>query len=119
MALYVDIGISAVLVLALIIGAIRGFAKQFNGLLCALVEIAGSIGLALLIVPALQNAGTLNGFSATAAGWFNGEQFTATILSEADLQEALSQGFLKILTGLSPQIWAKMEANGMTTLGMY
>lgn len=122
MHLYVDIGIAAVLVIALIIGIIRGFTKQFVGGFCWLIGIIGSIGLTLFIVPALLNDGILNGFTATAAGWFTGEEFVAPIYSYNDMLETLSSsGLLNILKNenIAQRIWATMLQFKMTTLGEY
>lgn len=119
MSFYVDVGIGAILLLAIIVGIIKGFAKQFTRGLCGFIGLIGSIGLTLLIMPVVQNAGMLKGFATTAAGWFTGEEFTVLIASEEDLLAALSSGFLKILSTLSPRIWANMQANGMVTLGEY
>lgn len=122
MHLYVDIGIAAILALAIIIGIIRGFTKQFVGGFCWLIGIVGSIGLALIIVPALSRDGILNGFSAMASGWFNGDEFVAPINSYDDLLTTLStSGFLGILKNenISQRIWATMSQSQMTTLGMY
>lgn len=119
MATYVDIGISAILLLAILIGALRGFAKQFTSGFCGLIGLVGSIGLTILILPAVHRAGLLTGFAATASGWFSGETFIAEISSAEQLNEALSSGFLRILSKLSPRIWTTMETQGMTTLGAY
>lgn len=122
MHLYVDIGISAIFVLALIIGIIRGFTKQFVGGFCWLIGLIGSIGLTLLIVPALVGSGALNGFSATAIGWFSRDEFVMPIGSYDDLLAALStSNFLSILKAdsISQRIWATMSQSEMTTLGAY
>lgn len=122
MPTYVDIGISAILLLAIIIGVIKGFAKQFTGGFCGLVGLIGSIGLTLIIMPALINAGALNGLSDSAAGWFTGAEFTAPISSQDELIATLSSsGFLRILTAesISGRIWATMSQSQMSTLGAY
>lgn len=122
MPLYVDIGISAILLIALIVGIIKGFAKQFTGGFCGLIGLIGAIGLTLLIMPALVNGGTLNGLANAAAGWFSGEAFTVTIESYDDLIATLSSsGFLSILTteNISARIWSTMTQAQMTTLGAY
>ena len=119
MPVYVDVGISAIFLIAIIAGIIRGFAKQFTKGFCGFVSLIGSAGLTVLIIPALHQAGVLNGFASTAAGWFSGETFITEVNSVEQLNEVLSTGFLKILSSLSPRFWATMEANGMTTLGSY
>lgn len=122
MHLYVDIGIAAILVIALIVGIIKGFTKQFVGGFCWLIGIIGSIGLTLFIVPALVNNGILNGFIGTAAGWFTGEEFVAPISSYDELLATLSSsGFLSVLKNenISQRIWATMVQFEMTTLGTY
>ena len=119
MPLYVDIVVGAILLLSIIVGVIKGFAKQFTRGLCGFIGFIGSIGLTLIIIPALHKAGALNGFSSIAASWFTAEEFTVTISSDEELVAALSSGVLKILSGLSPRIWASMQGYGMTTLGAY
>ena len=119
MSIYVDIVIGAIFIIAIIVGIIRGFAKQFLSGICWLIGLIGSIALTLLIMPAIQSAGLLNGFASSAAGWFSGEAFTTAIASEEELVNVMSGGFLRILTSLSSRIWNAMETNGMTTLGVY
>lgn len=122
MHIYVDIGICAILALSIVIGAIRGFNKQFVGGFCWLVGLVGSIGLTLIIVPLLVKDGILGGFSSAAAGWFSGEEFTTTINSYDELIATLSSsGFLSVLSAesISQRIWASMSQSQMATLGEY
>lgn len=122
MALYVDIGIGAILLIAIIVGLIKGFAKQFTKGLCGFIGFVGAIALTIIIIPALHKAGTLNGFAGSAAGWFSGEEFVATISTQEDLINTLnSSGFLSILTNenISGRIWSTMSEAGMSTLGQY
>ena len=119
MATYVDIGISIILLLAILIGAIRGFARQFTTGFCGIIGLIGSIGLTILILPAFHRAGLLKSFAATATGWFKGETFLVEISSAEQLNDTLSSGFLRILSKLSPRIWSTMESSGMNTLGAY
>lgn len=118
-ATYVDIGIGAIFLIAIIVGIIRGFAKQFSSGFCGFIGLIGSIGLTLIIMPALQSAGTLSGFASSATGWFSGEAFTTAVAGEEELIAVMSNGFLRILTSLSSRIWTAMETNGMSTLGEY
>lgn len=43
MALYVDIGIGIITLIALIVGIIKGFSKQFTKGLCGFIAFVGSI----------------------------------------------------------------------------
>lgn len=119
MATYADIAVSVIFVLAILIGVIRGFARQFSKGLCGLIGLVISAGLTVLILPAVHAAGMLNGLAGTATGWFTGEQFTASVASHEQLLEVLSSGILSILSGLAPRIWSTMESAQMTTLGAY
>ena len=122
MPIYVDIGIAAILVLSIIIGIIRGFVKQFTGGFCRLIGLIGSIGLTIIIVQALINAGAINWFSNLAAGWFSGEEFVTPIASYDELLNVMSSSsFLSILRAdtISVRIWAAMSQSEMTTLGAY
>lgn len=122
MATYVDIGIGAILLIAIIVGLIKGFAKQFTKGLCGFIGLVGAICLTVIIMPALQNAGTLNGFASAASGWFSGEAFTIEINSQDEMVNALnSSGFLSILANenISGRIWSTMSAAEMHTLGEY
>ena len=47
MAIYIDIGLSAILLLSLIIGLIKGFAKQFTKGFCGLIGLVGAAALTL------------------------------------------------------------------------
>lgn len=122
MELYVDIGIGAILLIAIIIGLIKGFAKQFTKGLCGFIGFVGAVALTVIIIPTLHNSGALNGFAGTAAGWFSGEEFVTTISTQEDLINTLnSSGFLSILTNenISGRIWSTMSGAGMSTLGEY
>ncbi len=117
MAIYIDIGLSAILLLSLIIGLIKGFAKQFTKGFCGLIGFVGAAALTLLIVPALHKAGTLNGFANAAAGWFKDEAFTTSVSGAEELASVMSGGVLKILSGLAPRMWLSMESMQLSTLG--
>lgn len=119
MATYIDIALSAILVLSVLIGLIRGFAKQFTKGFCSLIGLVGSAALTILIVPALHSAGTLNGFANTAAGWFTDEAFVTTVSNADELVAVMSSGVLKILSGMSQRIWSSMESMQIYTLGAY
>lgn len=122
MHLYVDIGIGAILIIALIVGIIKGFVKQFTGGFCGLIALIGSIGLTIIIMSAISGDGTLNGFAASAAGWFTGGEFVAPINSYEELLSTLSSsGFLSVLKSesISERIWATMSQSQMSTLGEY
>lgn len=119
MALYVDIGIGAIALIALIVGIVKGFSKQFTKGLCGFIAFVGSIGLTILIMPFIQKADAFKSFAGVAEKWFTQDYFTTTINSLEDLNAALSQGFLRILAGLSDRIYPAMQDNGMTTLGAY
>ena len=115
MAIYIDIGLSAILLLSLIIGLIKGFAKQFTKGFCGLIGFVGAAALTLLIVPALHKAGTLNGFANAAAGWFKDEAFTTSVSGAEELAAVMSGGVLKILSGLSPRMWLSKERMKLST----
>lgn len=119
MPLYIDIGVGVIMVIAFIVGIIKGFAKQFTKGFCGFIGLIGSIALTIIIIPALQKAGTLGSFANVAAGWFSGEQFTTVVSGEEDIVALLSTGVMKILSGLSPRIWNSMQIYGMNTLGAY
>lgn len=122
MSTYVDIGIGAILLIALIVGLIKGFSKQFSKGLCGFLGFVGSILLTLIIIPMLHKAGVLNGFGATAAGWFSGEEFIAPINSYGELISTLdSSGILRILSNenVSGRIWTTMYESSFNTLGAY
>ena len=119
MALYVDIGIGVIALIALIVGIVKGFSKQFTKGLCGFIAFVGSIGLTLLLMPFIQKAGAFKSFADAATKWFAQDYFTVTITSTEELNQTLSQGFLRILAGLSDRIYGVMQANEMTTLGMY
>lgn len=119
MAIYVDIGISVIFVIAVLVGAIKGFAKQFNKVFCGFLGLIGAIALTVLIVPALQKAGLINSFSSVATNWFKKESFTTVIASHEELTDVMSSGSLKILSKLSSRIWFSMQTYQMGTLGEY
>lgn len=119
MAIYVDIGIAAILLISLIVGAIRGMAKQFSKGLCGFIGLIGAIYLTLLLMPFLQKTGIFKSFAELAAGWFKKDAFTTAIASEEELLDILSGGILGMMSKLSPRIWAAMVANEMSTLGAY
>lgn len=119
MALYVDIGIGAIVIIALIIGIVKGISKQFTKGFCGLVAVLGSIVLTILLMPYIQNVDAFKSFVGITEKWFTKEYFTATIASTEDLNAVLSQGLLKILSRVSDRIYNAMQIGEMTTLGAY
>lgn len=119
MGLYVDIAVGAIALIAIIVGIVKGFSKQFSKGLCGFIAFLGSIMLTFILMPYIKKISLFSSFAATAGGWFKGDAFTVTITNIEELNSVLSESWLRILAKLSDRIFNAMQEFGFDTLGAY
>lgn len=119
MYIAIDIGIGVILVVAAVIGILRGFHKQFTKGLCNFIAFFAAIAVTALLLPVFRGMEFYQGFQASAAGWFTDEVFTAQIASVEDLQAAIENSAVAILSGVSEQLFGAMQLAEVDTLGRF
>jgi len=119
MGLAIDIGIGVIILIAAIFGVIRGFHNQFTKGFCNFVALCAAIALTVLVSPIVRNAEFYQGLQLAATGWFNAEYFSIPITSVETLNNTLAETPIKILTGVSNQIFAAMQQSQADTLGRF
>ncbi len=119
MGLYADIAVCAIILIAIIVGLVKGFSKQFSGGLCSLIAFLGSIVLTFVLLPYIKKMALFSSFAGTAGGWFKGDAFTVTINSLEELNAVLQESILRILSKLSERIFNTMQELSLNTLGAY
>lgn len=110
------------LVITLIIGLKRGFAKTIGKGLCVLVALAGSVVAALLLTDLVKTLPLYTDLQASATSWFAQPIMTTPISSHEQLSTLLASeeaGIFSVLGGLSEQIYLGFESSGAETLGAY
>lgn len=119
MGIYADIAMCAIALIAIIVGIIKGFSKQFSAGLCGFIAFLGSIMLTFILMPHIKKVSVFTSFAQTAGGWFKGDAFTVNITSLEDLNIVLSESWLRILAKLSDRIFNTMQELNFSTLGAY
>ncbi len=111
MGIFVDIGLVAIFLIAVIIGAVKGLCRQFSRPLLGLLSIAGAVVLVIVIYPLLANMGGMISFVSAVSGWFGNPMYTTVVSSAEQLSQTMSGSYLAILSGMSDTIFAKMQSS--------
>lgn len=119
MGLAIDIGIGVVVLVAAVIGLIKGFHNQFTKGLCSFLALCIAIALTVLIAPLVRPLGFYVGWQNSAAGWFSAEYFSAEVHSTEELTAVLEGTPLGILKNMSEQLYSDMQSMQLTTLGQF
>ena len=118
----INIGIGVVIAIAAIIGLAVGFCRQFSKPLVGIVAILGAIVLVMILYPIIFNTGFLDGFVTKVTGWFSGEMYTREITDIESFQAAISDNYLRILSGSADRVFARMQsvlAGSTMTMGNF
>ena len=110
LGLVFDIGIGIIIALAAIVGLITGFTKQFFRVLVGILAVLGSIILVRLLFPIIFNTGIFDKFVSTATGWFKAEFYLRRITDVDSLKSAISDNYLRILSGSADKVFGWMES---------
>lgn len=119
MGIAIDIGIGVIILIAAIIGIVKGFHKQFTKGFCNFVAFCAAIALTSLVTPLLRNMEFYQNLQGTAAGWFTAEYLSAPIDSVETLRSTLENSSLAILSNASDQIFATMQQTQANTLAQF
>ena len=106
---FINIGIGLVIAIAAIVGVAVGFCRQFSKPLVGIVAILGAIILTMILFPLIYSTGIFNGFLQKATGWFSAEFYSRPITDVESFQAAISDNYLRILSGSSEKIFARMQ----------
>lgn len=119
MGLGIDIGIGVIILIAAIVGLIKGFHNQFTKGFCSFVALCAAIALAAIIAPLIRPFGFYTNLQNTATGWFTAEYLSVEVHSAEELSSVLEGTTLAILAGASDQIFGKMQESQIATLGKF
>ena len=117
-----DIVLIVFLVVALIIGLKKGFAKMISGALCIIIALGGSVAAAAILTGVVQGLDFFAQFHAITTSWFALPAMTVEVESAEVLANVLSAdgaGIFSVMTGLATQIFDGMQQAGLNTLGAY
>lgn len=117
-----DIVLIVFLLVTVIIGLKKGFAKMISGPLCIIAALGGSVALVILLTGLVQSLDLFAQLNATIAGWFAQPLMTFEVGSAEALGQLLTTedaGAFSVLAGLTTQIYDGMQQAGIFTLGGY
>ncbi len=117
-----DFVLIAFLLVTVIIGLKKGFAKMISNLLCILVALAGSVVATIFLVGLAKQLPLFLQLQGVALRWFPQAFMTAQVTSQEHLVTLLSgedAGIFSVLGGISSQIYAGMQSVGAQSLGSY
>lgn len=109
MGIFIDIGVCAIFLLALVIGAVRGLCRQFSRPLVGIISIAGAIALVVVLYPLFANSSPMLGFIVSAAGWFKKPMYSVVVANAEELTQAMQGSYLSVLSGVSDKMFARMQ----------
>lgn len=119
MYIAIDIGIGVILLIAAIVGIIRGFHKQFTKGVCNFVAFFAAIAITALVLPPIRGLGFYQNFQDSATGWFTADFFTVKVTSAEELRAAIENSAVSILSGISEQLFNSMQIAQVDTLGRF
>lgn len=108
--------------IVLIIGLKKGFAKMITKSLCVVIAFLGAIALSAVLTNLLKTTPLFTNLRGTAAGWFTQPFMSLQISSKEQLVELLSSeeaGVFAVLSGIAGPIFNGIEAAGVESLGGY
>lgn len=117
-----DFVLIAIILVAVISGLKKGFAKMISKFLCIVVALGGSVIATYLLLTIVKKMDLFVKFTETATGWFKQDFMTIAYASAVDLKAGLSgdmAGIFSVLAGLSDKLFNAMNAAGASTLGAY
>ena len=109
MGLFINVGIGAIIAIAVIVGLILGFCKQFSKRLCAIASILIAIILVNVLFPLVAKTGVLDKLTNKVSSWFTPKFFSVVINDAETLKKTISGNFLSVLSSASDQVFAFME----------
>ena len=108
--LFIDIGLGASLLFAVVVGIVYGFCRQFSRALVSIISVISAIALVSLVYQLIRQTGILNGFTTTIAGWFKPDFYTTAITDAEALKAAISNNYLRVLSGTADKMYERMVA---------
>ncbi len=124
--LITDIGICAILLIAVITGATKGFAKQFGKGICVLTALAAATYLSAVVVAKLMEISAVASWASIPSGWFSDSALNIQIdlsLSAEEGSAVLSNIFaesnLQFFTDLSGPLYGAMVSADTSTVAAY
>lgn len=117
-----DFVLIAIVLISVLIGLKKGFAKMISRFLCIVVALGGSVIATYLLLSIVKQMELFTTFTQTATGWFQQSFMTTSYASAAELKEGLSSdvaGIFSVLAGLSDKLYGAMGTAGVSTLGAY
>lgn len=117
-----DFVLIGIVLVAVIIGVKKGFAKMISRFLCIVVALGGSIAVTFILLTFVKQLSLFDGFVGVTTGWFSQFFMTTSVSSAEELKTLLSGegvGFFSVLAGLSAKLFDGMSALGVSTLGEY
>ena len=116
---FIDLGVGAIILIAVIVGLAVGFSRQFSRPLVGLIAIFGAIGLTAVIYTLVSPLSFYGDLEVKATGLFASNFYTEEATDAESLAAILDSGYLRILTSSAEAIWSKMVITETTTLGAY
>lgn len=110
------------LVVAIIIGLKKGFAKMISGFACIVVALGGSVIATYLLVDVVKALDLYVQLQTATAGWFAQPFMTTPVSSAEELVTLLSAedvGAFSVLSGLAEQIFEGMQTAGFDALALF
>lgn len=110
------------LLVTIIIGLKKGFAKMISNFLCIVVALGGSVIVTYLLVGFVKNLDLYVQLQTSLMGGFNQPFMTTVVSSSEALAELLTGedvGVFSVLGGLATQIFDGMQQAGVDTLAAF
>lgn len=116
----IDVVLGVIILIAIIVGAKKGFAKQLTSLVAGVGTIIGAMLLCTIVTNYLLTLPLVEGWLPSVQGWFAKlPGATTPVASVEELTAALNTGWLRILSSQASSLFATMQALGCTSFDGY
>lgn len=119
----IDFVVLAIFLVALIVGAIKGFSRQFSVGVCVLLGFAGATIATWLLSDIVMNIPFVHSLHTTFAGWFNAEQLNTVVDTSLGTQDGatavstlLQETSFRFVSFFSEAIYSTMCSSEVNTI---
>lgn len=119
----IDFVVLAIFLVALIVGTVKGFSRQFSVGVCVLLGCIGATAATWLLSDIVMNIPFVNSLHTTFAGWFKAEQLNTVVDTSLSVKEGtaavsalLGETTFKFMSLFSETIYTAMVSSQVNTI---
>lgn len=109
MGVIADIVICVIFAIALLIGVLRGFSKQFSRPLLVILSFVAAISLVALLYPLFADTSLMVGIIQGVSSWFSKPMYSVELMDAESLRQTVSGSYLAIFSPSADSMFNRMQ----------